>query len=126
MNWLDYREKLKIGFNDTQKIEYFYVKIFNVLDDVSDCTHAQIDENEYFTFCNITGTVMKQGNLYGDGYRNIINVLHNKKSSIGEFLAHYMAFINCQRDESYKTYTREQYKNLLVNMLKQSQIYYVY
>ena len=23
MNWLDYGEKLKIGFNDTQKIEYF-------------------------------------------------------------------------------------------------------
>ena len=30
MDWLDYREKLGIGFNDEEKVNYFYRKMFNV------------------------------------------------------------------------------------------------
>ena len=35
MDWIDYREKLGIGFADHDKVEYFMVKIFNLLDDVA-------------------------------------------------------------------------------------------
>ena len=31
MDWLDYREKLGIGFDDEQKIDFFIHKIFNIL-----------------------------------------------------------------------------------------------
>lgn len=34
MDWMDYREKLGIGFCDESKIEYFLTKIFNVLEAV--------------------------------------------------------------------------------------------
>lgn len=34
MDWLDYREKLGIGFNDKEKVKYFYNKISNVLRDL--------------------------------------------------------------------------------------------
>ena len=29
MDWLDYREKLGIGFNDTDKNQYFYTNMCN-------------------------------------------------------------------------------------------------
>lgn len=32
--------------------------MFNVLDDFSDIMSIQIDEREYFNFCNVTGTIM--------------------------------------------------------------------
>ena len=29
MDWLDYREKLGIGLNDSRKVTHFIIKIFN-------------------------------------------------------------------------------------------------
>jgi len=39
MDWIDYRERLGIGFSDQDKASYFMVKIFNILDGKSqnDC-----------------------------------------------------------------------------------------
>ena len=31
MEWLDYRKKLGLGFNDEEKANYFYAKILNIL-----------------------------------------------------------------------------------------------
>ena len=31
MDWLDYRERLGIGFDDDQKVDLFIHKIFNIL-----------------------------------------------------------------------------------------------
>ena len=40
MDWLDYREKLGIGFNDKGKVKYFYNKISNVLRDLHDAEYV--------------------------------------------------------------------------------------
>lgn len=124
MDWLDYREKLGIGFKDKEKLSFFLNKILNVLEDSSDQMRSQIDENEYFRFCNMTGTRLQSSHYYGDGYGLIIKTIFNHKASLEEFLAYYVAFINCQKDSEYKPLTRENYKNIICNLLDESHIPY--
>lgn len=124
MDWIDYREKLGIGFSDHNKVEYFMTKIFNLLNGGGDEMRLQIDEDEYFTFCNVTGTPMRQGPLYGEGYKIIMDVLRRNSNTLEHFLAYYMAFVNCQKDNKYKSWTKENYKNALCNVFRQSHIPY--
>lgn len=124
MDWIDYREKLGIGFADHDKVEYFMVKMFNLLDDVVAEMRSQIDENEYYTFCNVTGTPMQHGGLYGEGYTIIIDVLRRNSHSLEAFLAYYMAFINCQKDDKCKEWTRENFRNVVCNLLDDAHIPY--
>lgn len=124
MDWLDYRKKLKIGFNDEEKVKYFFTKMFNILDDVSDNTRSQIKKDEYFVFCNMTGSKIQQDGLWLGGYEQIVNELHNHCSSLEDFLSYYVAFLNCQRDDDTKPLTKEQYKNILLNFLEESHLYF--
>ena len=57
MEWLDYRKKLGLGFNDKGKVKYFYTKISNVLRDLLGRGACMLTADEYFKFCNMTGTV---------------------------------------------------------------------
>lgn len=124
MDWLDYREKLGIGFSDRNKVEYFMTKMFNILGDCSGEMRGQINENEYFTFCNVSGTSMRKGPLYGEEYEIIIDVLRRNSHALENFLAYYIAFINCQKDAEHKRWTRENFKNLICNLLAESHIPY--
>lgn len=124
MKWIDYRKKLEIGFNDQQKLNYFYVKIFNILDDFSDETMSQIDEREYFLFCDMTGTIMEQSVYHGEQYKLIIQELHKHCQSLEEFLSYYIAFVNCQQDSEYKPLKKNQFINILCNLLEDAHIQY--
>lgn len=124
MDWIDYREKLGVGFSDRNKVEYFMAKIFNILNGGGDEMRLQIDEDEYFTFCNVTGTPMRQGPLYGEGYRIVVDVLRHNSQTLEHFLAYYIAFVNCQKDSQYKSWTKENFKNVLCNVFRQSHIPY--
>lgn len=124
MDWIDYREKLGIGFSDRNKVEYFMTKIFNLLDGGGDEMRLQIDEDEYFNFCNVTGTPMRHGPLYGEGYKIIMDVLRRNSRTLEHFLAYYMALVNCQKDNKYKSWTKENFENALCNVLWQSHIPY--
>ena len=122
MDWLDYREQLGIGFNDTDKVKYFMVKMFNILDDVCDEMRGQIDGSEYFQFCNMTGTPMQHGAMYGEQFKTIVDVLRRKSGTLEGFLAYYVAFINCQKDKSTKKWTKENFKNVVCNLLNEAHI----
>lgn len=124
MDWIDYREKLGIGFSDREKVEYFMTKIFNVLDGDGDNMHVQISGDEYFNFCNITGTPIRHGPFRGDGYSIIIDVLRQNCQTLERFLAYYVAFINCQKDSSLKSLTKENYKYVVCTILRESHIPY--
>ena len=124
MNWVDYREKLGIGFSDKEKASYFITKMFNVLDDNSDEIRNQIDEKEFFVFCDMTGTPMRHTRLFGERYNLIIKVIESHSSSLEDFLAYYIAFINCQKDNSYKPLKRKDYINLACNLLDDSLLPY--
>lgn len=123
MDWLDYRDALGIGFSDYDKVEFFIRKMFNLIDDDSDNTRCQINEDEYFRFCNTTGSKYLQ-TYPGDGYSKILKILNANSHSLHSFLAYYIAFVNCQEDNQYKHLKRENYKNILCNMLYESHIPY--
>lgn len=122
MDWLDYREKLGIGFYEQDKVKYFMIKIFNVLDTLEDM-YQQISDSEYFRFCNVTGTTVEYS-VYRDNYSSITKILHNHSQILEEFLAYYIAFINCQEDDESKQLTCENFKKLLCNCLNESHIGY--
>lgn len=124
MNWLDYRQRLQIGFDDQKKFKYFTTKIFNLLENCVNNCNLQINEGEYFKFCNISGTAMTQ-DLYPSCYYNeIMRILHTHSQSLADFLSYYIVFINCQIDEEFKPLKKEECKNILCNMLDESKIPY--
>lgn len=125
MDFIDYRDKLGIAFCDKDKVNYFFIMIFNLLDGMNhDYMYNQIDNSEYFEFCNKTGTKMARGGIYGGGYNLILETLHNHTSTIEEFLSYYMFFVNCQKDKPVKNWTKEKFINTICGMLDESHIPY--
>lgn len=126
MDWLDYREKLGIGFDDEQKVNLFINKIFNILNMLlaSDDIRSQISNEEYYHFCNMTGTIADQSIFHGDGFRIIMSVLQHHTDKLTDFISYYMAFLNCQKDHEYKKLKRIELRNILTKMLKESHIHY--
>ena len=124
MNFLDYRKSLGIAINDESKKQYFFTKIFNVLYDICDNDGIMLEDEEYFGFCNATGTQMHRGGIYGQGYSFILKELEKHTKSIENFLPYYITFVNCLVNNSYRSYNHKEFYNLLCNMLDQSQIPY--
>ena len=121
MDFIDYRSKLGIGFNDRELENLFFNRIFNVLDDL-DNMHGQISRMEYFDFCRQTGYPMQHGIGSGQEWNAILKVLHSNVHSIKEFLPYYMYFVNCQEDNEYKSWTKENFKNLICHCLEETHI----
>ncbi len=136
MDFLDYREKLGIGFNDEGKFQYFLNKIYNIIKIKDESSpFYQVGIKNYLNFCNMTGTQTNIELLYVmedpyDGtddngverYRHCLNVLDNHKSYLEEFLAYYIAFVNSLPINSNKNCCREVLIDVLKNMLTESHI----
>lgn len=121
MDFIDYRERLGIGFNNRELEDLFFNRLFNVLEDQFD-VYNQISREEYANFCRQTGYPMLHDIKEGDGWRIILNILYQNVHSIKEFLPYYMFFINCQKDDPYKSMTKEDFKNLVCDCLTESHI----
>jgi len=128
MDWVDYREKLGIGFCDEEKFQYFKRKIFNYLDVVSQNAYADcVDCDEYCTFCNMTG--MRINTDYDkdyqdrDRFEHCISVIE-RTSSLNEFLAYYVALLNSVKSEKHSelSWTRKKFADLVCQMLTESHI----
>ena len=126
MNWIDYREKLGIGFNDKRKFNYFLVKIFNGLNAMRRNSIGLISKEEYFRFCNETGIGIDTWESYGEEFCLIVDEIHRRSDSIEDFLAYYIAFINCLEKEEYSDITRDKLKDILRISLKEAKIQYEY
>lgn len=129
MDFLDYREKLGIGFCDTEKFKYFLQKIFNVLSYIEDdYSSGCIDVSEFYSFCNLTGTHLDTNLLpehYNkERYRYCISILNRHIENMADFLSYYIAFTNSIKIKKYseKCWTRKDFANLLVNMCKEAHI----
>lgn len=127
MEWLDYREKLGLGFNDKEKEKYFYAIISNELRTIFESGECVISADEYFKFGNMTGTIVKLNgmlNYYIDEFSEIADILLNRVKSLNEFLAYYIAFLNCQRNINNRYYSRDNFEDLLTDCLMKAHIQY--
>lgn len=128
MDWLDYREKLGIGFYDEKKYNFFKNKIFNVLNAISNDVYSGcLDYEEYLNYGNTTGMPLKsylnRDYHYKERFDHCLSIIE-RTTSLNEFLAYYVALINSVKSkkssESY--WTRKNFSNLLSQMLTESHI----
>ena len=129
MDFLDYREKLGVGFNDDLKYKYFKTKLFNILWSLCEDSHSgYLDYEEYFAFCNLAGTALDtrftQSYHSADRLRYCINVMERHANSLTEFLPYCMAFINSVKEDKYGDWKRHNYVALVENMMNESHIPY--
>jgi len=106
LDWIDYREKLGIGFNDNEKATIFMKNIYNFLDSLNSLSNFNLGIEEYVNFCTTTGTFMK---IHAHSYiEEIMNVLAVKMDVFKEFIAYYVAFINSLPNNDDCVYSRKE------------------
>ena len=115
MDWIDYREKLGIGFNDPEKFSYFITKIFNYLNlFASSSSLAVLSTSEYCDFCNVIGSKLNIDilNNYDSTkrYEECIQVLRKNSKDLKSFLTYYVAFTNANK-KNKQNYNREQHQS---------------
>lgn len=129
MDFLDYRDKLKIAFNDEQKTSYLITKVFNVLEGMCDDVYSGcLDFDEYFCFCNATGTEVDH--RYSHDYdntsrlRHCLSILHRHTNNIVDFLSFYIAFVNAVKTEKSGNWKRNNFVSLITKMMEEAHIPY--
>ena len=104
MEWMDYRKRLGVGFCDEDRANFFIATTLNNINtsikkprDETDFfgryDYEGVSDDEYAVFCSMTGTRNEfslQGRLH-----QVFEVLDEHSHNIGDFLAYYMAFVNC-------------------------------
>jgi len=96
MDYIDYREKLGIGFNDDEHAQFAITCIMNRLERLENF----FPEEEYFEFCNITGTPFQHNNLE-EHYHDFYEIIDDFEYELDEFVFHFIAFINCRKSQIY-------------------------
>lgn len=128
MDWIDYREKLGIGFNDDGKIKIFYTRISNVLNSLIQSGEVGITADEYFAFCDETGARLDSSLLAdyrgGDRFRDCVHIIRDHESLFEDYLSYFVWFVNTVKNEAYRSWNKENYKNLLTKCLMDSHIQY--
>ena len=106
MDWLDYREKLGLGFNDTTKTKMLYNKIIEFLKKVHGeyrLREALFDYDIAYSFCQEVG----ENTYYGD-LRDVMESL-GKENCIAGIISKFIALVNLGTEKGTK---------LLIDLLK--------
>lgn len=127
MDWLDYREKLGIGFNDNEKFKYFLVRVLNILNSLRDTKYGSLDYSTYMSFHTVVGSEIDH-TVLNDGYEHkryhyCINILDRHSSTLNEFLAYYVAFMNSVSNDN-TFLSRKNLKSILLQALDDSHLPY--
>lgn len=123
MKWIDYRERLKIGFHDKEKKDY---AITNLLTFIKvDVTEVSIEN--FLSFILETGTAVTDRTCL-DGYDTYDNyranfiwdILVEHQRSFEDFLSYFVALMNSWIDEK----RRNDYKGFLTQTLDDALLQY--
>lgn len=87
MKWVDYREKLGIGFDDSQKFKMLSTILKNYVENV---VGENFDENSYLNYCQMVGENYWNFNR---PYQHLRDSLDQSRST-QELVAKYIAFCN--------------------------------
>ena len=125
MDFIDYRKKLGIGFDDRELEIAFFHRMWNILDDYQVMCN-QMTENEYIDFCMKVAYPINHDMENSDVWNEVMNIFDSNNRTVREFLPYYIFFVNCQNDDYADSdrYTKEQLIKLACNCLKNSHIPY--
>lgn len=87
MKWVDYREKLGIGFDDSQKFKMLSTILKNYVENV---VGENFDEDSYLNYCQMVGEDYWDFNRPCQHLRDSLD----KSGSTQELVAKYIAFCN--------------------------------
>ena len=97
MDFVDYREKLGIGFNDEQKFRMILTKSFNMLNILTNGSYG-IEFGEYWSFCMDTGSQLEPKYTGANSgcvrFEHCVQMLNMHKGSMSEFLAYFVWLAN--------------------------------
>lgn len=128
MDFIDYREKLGLGFNDEQKFQLFQTRIFNALSVNGKGSSGSITYDEYYSFCMETGSKINSqyivSHMGRDRFENCIRILSYHKNTMSEFLSYLVWFANSiHTQKRYESdWNREKYANFIMSMLNECHI----
>lgn len=115
MNYIDYRKKLGIGWDNEDNAKAFRVRFINLLNVLADEQKSYYDEEvsrtEYLSFCN-NAAIQYDDNYGGQFLYSVISDL-GRSDSFEEFLVRCVALINCFKDKRKSKYYAESIKRLL-------------
>ena len=121
MKWIDYREKLGIGFNDSEKFKMLSNILQNYVERVVGNSYTC---DSYLNYCQMVGETYYS-------YSNACNHLSNsleKCQSMPELIAHYIAFCNTYIPErngySYRTISKNEVIEYITKTLKNIDVNY--
>lgn len=126
MDWIDYREKLGIGFDDEEKTKLFYNRMSNLFDVLISDTDAFVTVVEYHDFCMDTGTRLNLNILehYQDyeRFKACVHIIRKHETVFTDYLAYFVWFINSLSDDKERTWNRQAFKKMLLCHLKEAHI----
>ncbi len=121
MKWIDYREKLGIGFNDEEKNRIFQTRIENVLRAAIRSDYLRIEIGEYYDWCNAIGEHTSDLFSMTSGQEHIVSQLFGvNEFSLKEFISRYIALINCTSDKTKRDFLTK----IFTKYLDETNIYY--
>ena len=106
MKWIDYRQKLGIGFSDEARATLLSKKIATFIN------HGALNEkysyDDYYRFCLMVGVEYKPD---FSAVKPIASLFSKSKISIERIISYYIAFVNTQ------TNADEEHRNTLIQVL---------
>lgn len=126
MDWIDYREKLGIGFDDKEKSRLFYSRMSNALDVLISSCDAFVTITEYNNFCMDTGTRLNLNVLENyqecERFRDCVRIIRDHEAVFNVYLAYFVWFINSLSDAKGRNWNRQSFKRMLLHNLKEAHI----
>lgn len=119
MDWIDYKERLGIGFSDKQKEKHFITNMFNYFNNVN----IIVGEKSYFEYCLEIGIKAKTDYYTSNYYGYIIEDLYNYTEDLKEFISRCIIFANILNEEETVN-SRHDLLNIIKSQLQNSHIMY--
>ena len=125
MDFIDYRKKLGIGFDDRELEIAFFHRMWNAIDNYYEMRN-QMTINEYYEFCMEVAYPINHAVENSNVWHEVMRIFNSNNRTIREFLSYYIFFVNCQNDNQADSnrYTKEELINLVCNCLKDTHIPY--
>lgn len=121
MKWVDYREKLGIGFCDEQKFKMLCAILKNYVKNV---VGDAVDENSYLNYCQMVGENYWS---FDEPYQHLCDSLDECQSTeelVAKYIAFYNTYLSGYNRYSYHTVTKEEILEYLKESLEKLNLKY--